>query len=371
MKENPLRGGRDGRGRGGRRWARRPSPARCCGLFRRSGRPCGRSSYGSKLNWELFDRGVEAFTWAALEEVGKDARGRGLLGDAPHGQDYARFLDEAARAAEAGQSLAMAGDSRSESPTMAPFVALRQELEKPFATGLLLWRRTGGPKGDLLQEMDSVLQVPGWTNIWTQPIDNRIDMLSTGVRTPDRRQGVRPRPGPSTASAKEVEQALKPHRPGVPGALDVVAEPIMGKGYLEIKIDREKAARYGVRVGDIQDTDRGGPGRPDHHADGRGPRPLPGARPLRPRLPRGRGGRQAAPGQPRHGGAAGGVRGHARRGPADHDRPVGRPARRRPRSRGRTVAAADPARRSGRRAHRGGAGRDQERERPAASPTSP
>jgi Cu(I)/Ag(I) efflux system membrane protein CusA/SilA len=49
---------------------------------------------------------------------------------------------------------------------------------------------------------------------------------------------------------KEVEQALKPIR----GAQYVIAEPIMGKGYLEIKIDRQKAARYGVRVGDIQDT---------------------------------------------------------------------------------------------------------------------
>src|SRR5207247_4403117 len=49
---------------------------------------------------------------------------------------------------------------------------------------------------------------------------------------------------------KEVEQALKP----IKGAQDVVAEPFMGKGYVEITIDRPKAARYGVRVGDIQDT---------------------------------------------------------------------------------------------------------------------
>src|SRR5262249_38392640 len=49
---------------------------------------------------------------------------------------------------------------------------------------------------------------------------------------------------------REVEQALKP----IPGSVDVVAEPIMGKGYLEIAIDRGKAARYGVRVGDVQDT---------------------------------------------------------------------------------------------------------------------
>src|SRR5207237_4760625 len=52
------------------------------------------------------------------------------------------------------------------------------------------------------------------------------------------------------AVAHQVEQAIRP----VEGARDVVAEPVMGKGYLEIKIDREKAARYGVRVGDIQDT---------------------------------------------------------------------------------------------------------------------
>ena len=45
---------------------------------------------------------------------------------------------------------------------------------------LLLWRKT---KADLVQEMDSVMQMPGWGNIWTQPIINRIDMLATGVRT--------------------------------------------------------------------------------------------------------------------------------------------------------------------------------------------
>ncbi|HBI46816.1 MAG TPA: hypothetical protein DDY78_28780, partial [Planctomycetales bacterium] len=139
---------------------------------------------------------------------------------------------------------------------LAPFVTLRQELEKPFASRVLFWRRTGGPKGDLHQEMDSVFQVPGWTNIWTQPIDNRINMLATGVRS---QIGVKVF-GPDSQTiadvAKEVEQALKgdAHRPGVTGALDVAADRVMGKGYLEIKIDREKAARYGVRVGDIQDT---------------------------------------------------------------------------------------------------------------------
>src|SRR5439155_787651 len=63
------------------------------------------------------------------------------------------------------------------------FVALRRELERPFAADLFLWRREPGKKGDLMQELDTVLQVPGWVNIWTQPIANRIDMLATGVRT--------------------------------------------------------------------------------------------------------------------------------------------------------------------------------------------
>src|SRR5207247_418338 len=133
---------------------------------------------------------------------------------------------------------------------LEPFVALRKELEKPFADKLFLWRRTPGPKGELMQEMDTVMQVPGWSNIWTQPIANRIDMLSTGVRTQIGVKVFGPDLETINRVCKEIEQALKPIR----GAQDVIAEPIMGKGYLEIKIDRQKAARYGVRVGDIQDT---------------------------------------------------------------------------------------------------------------------
>jgi Cu(I)/Ag(I) efflux system membrane protein CusA/SilA len=194
-----------------------------------------------KLNWELFDRGIEAFTWSALEEVAKSAQGRGLLAAAPHGDDCSRFIEEAARGADGkGQ----------EETALAPFVALRQDLEKPFGKSLFLWRREGGPKGDLLQEMDSVLQVPGWSNIWTQPIINRINMLSTGVRTQIGVKVFGADLKTINQICKEVEQAIKP----IDGARDVIAEPIMGKGYLEIQIDREKAARYGVRVGDIQDT---------------------------------------------------------------------------------------------------------------------
>src|SRR5262249_21117028 len=128
--------------------------------------------------------------------------------------------------------------------------SLREELEKPFAKKVLFWQRKGGPKGDLLQELDQVVQMPGWSNIWTQPIQNRVDMLSTGVRTQVGVKVFGPDLDTINDVCKQIEQAIKP----IPGAMDVIAEPFMGKGYLEIKIDREKAARYGVRVGDIQDT---------------------------------------------------------------------------------------------------------------------
>ncbi|MCI0460923.1 MAG: efflux RND transporter permease subunit, partial [Gemmataceae bacterium] len=194
-----------------------------------------------RINWELLDRGVEAFTWAALEEFAKGAKGQDLLSGAPHGAEYRRFAEAAAKA-RAGKDY--------DPQALEPFAALRQELEGPFKEKLFLWRRTGGPKGDLLQEMDTVIQVPGWSNIWTQPIQNRIDMLSTGVRTTIGVKVFGPDLETINTACKEIEEALKPIR----GAKDVIAEPFMGKGYLEIKIDREKAARYGVSVGDIQDT---------------------------------------------------------------------------------------------------------------------
>jgi Cu(I)/Ag(I) efflux system membrane protein CusA/SilA len=194
-----------------------------------------------QLNWELFDRGVEAFTWAALEEIGRAAKGRALLGKAPRGQEYMSFAEQSGRARNG---------KASDPKALAPFIVLREQMEKPFAQRLFLWRRTPGPKGDLMQEIDTVAQVAGWSNIWTQPIQNRVDMLSTGVRTQIGVKVFGPDLETINRVCKEVEQAIKPIR----GAQDVIAEPVMGKGYLEIKINRQKAARYGVRVGDIQDT---------------------------------------------------------------------------------------------------------------------
>jgi len=110
--------------------------------------------------------------------------------------------------------------------------------------------RPGMTKEKLLAEMTRVSQIPGVTAIWQQPIRNRIDMLATGIPT---QVGVKVF-GPDLAllekKANEIAEVIRT----VPGAADVYAEQVLGTPYLEIEVDREAAARYGVRVGDVLDV---------------------------------------------------------------------------------------------------------------------
>lgn len=110
--------------------------------------------------------------------------------------------------------------------------------------------RPGVTKADIVAELDAKLQQIGVRNGWTQPIINRINMLSTGVRTD---LGVK-----IFGSDLNVLKGLAVQAEGilknVPGAADVVAERVTGGNYLDIEIDREAAARYGVSVADIQDV---------------------------------------------------------------------------------------------------------------------
>jgi len=166
------------------------------------------------LNWELFDRAVGAADWSALEELAKLGRDRKL----------------AAREATPGE-----------------LPALRAALDGPFAAGLLLWKKT---KADLVEEMSTALQMPGWGNSFTQPIANRIEMLSTGVRLPVAVKVFGSRLDDIQRVSQEIAAVLR----GVRGAADVFPDQVTGKGYVEIKIDRKKAARYGINVGDVQDV---------------------------------------------------------------------------------------------------------------------
>ncbi|MCI0364509.1 MAG: efflux RND transporter permease subunit, partial [Phycisphaerales bacterium] len=108
----------------------------------------------------------------------------------------------------------------------------------------------GITKDDILQRLNEKLRMPGVTNIWTQPIRNRIDMLSTGIRT---QVGVKVF-GEDLATIERLSTEIGQVLRAVPGAVDLYAERITGAPYLEIDVDRTAAARYGINVGDVLDV---------------------------------------------------------------------------------------------------------------------
>ncbi|MBI2804488.1 MAG: efflux RND transporter permease subunit [Planctomycetes bacterium] len=205
-----------------------------------------------KVNWELFDRGVEFYTWYAIEELVKSATEQALVSNAPRESERELFHEAAMRARLGKGTAAPARAKLADDPdreVFKPFAEIREKLEKPFKDRVFFWPRQSGPKGDLIDdEMGRVFQVPGWSNIFTQPIINRIEMLSTGVRTDIGVKVFGPDLQTIERVCKDIEAAVKP----INGARDVVTAQAWGKGYLEIDIDREKAARYGIAVEDIQ-----------------------------------------------------------------------------------------------------------------------
>ena len=102
----------------------------------------------------------------------------------------------------------------------------------------------------LIAEMDKKLRMPGVTNIWTQPIINRIDMLATGIRS---QVGIKIF-GNDLKSLEELARRVAEVIKTVPGSVDVYPEQISGAPYIDVKINRTAAARYGIDVGTIQDA---------------------------------------------------------------------------------------------------------------------
>jgi len=193
-----------------------------------------------EVNWELFDRGTEAFSAYALEESAKAGLAAKLTEHAPQGAELEAFAADALQI--------QLGRETNQTP-YERFGSLASGLTENFRKHVFFWPRKTGPKGDLVDdEMGRVLQVPGWSNIFTQPIINRIEMLSTGVRTDIGVKVFGPDLDTIDRVCKQIEAALKP----LNGARDTIASPIMGKGYLQIDIDRRAAARYGISVEDIQ-----------------------------------------------------------------------------------------------------------------------
>ncbi|HEX6019972.1 MAG TPA: efflux RND transporter permease subunit [Burkholderiaceae bacterium] len=110
--------------------------------------------------------------------------------------------------------------------------------------------RPGMTTDELIAEMDKALQFPGVSNAWTMPIKARIDMLSTGIRTPIGIKVFGKDLGEMEKLAKEIEAVVK----GVPGTTSAFAERLTGGSYLIIEPDRMQLARYGLAVGELQDV---------------------------------------------------------------------------------------------------------------------
>ncbi|HEX2972752.1 MAG TPA: efflux RND transporter permease subunit, partial [Tepidisphaeraceae bacterium] len=170
------------------------------------------------LNWELFDYAPGMMNDYLLDRLVATAKGTSLEG----------------KAADA-----------------AALRTIRDEQTPALAKGLFLWQKS---KDDVLKEMDSELQMPGWGNAWTQPIINRVNMLATGVRTQIGVKVFGPTGKPMGEAIDEIQrvsQKIAAKLRTVSGAVDVVADQAVGKRYLEITIDREKAARYGVNMSEL------------------------------------------------------------------------------------------------------------------------
>jgi copper/silver efflux system protein len=110
--------------------------------------------------------------------------------------------------------------------------------------------RAGVTLDTLTAEMDKALQFPGISNAWTMPIKARIDMLSTGIRTPI---GVKVY-GPDLAGIDRLSRVIEAALREVPGTGSAYAERVQNGYYLEITPDRPALARYGLTVGDLQET---------------------------------------------------------------------------------------------------------------------
>ena len=109
------------------------------------------------------------------------------------------------------------------------------------------WRAGMTPE-KLVKELDARLKIPGMANVWVQPIRNRIDMLSTGIKSP---VGIKIG-GADLATLEKLGEEVERIMKTVPGVGSVIAERVTGGRYIDVKIDRLKIARYGLNIDDVQ-----------------------------------------------------------------------------------------------------------------------
>lgn len=113
------------------------------------------------------------------------------------------------------------------------------------------WRE-GLTTDDLRAELDQLVKFPGLTNAWVMPIKTRIDMLATGIKTP---VGIKVS-GPDLKEIEKIGKQLEVVLADVPGTASVYSERVAGGRYINVNIDRKRAARYGLNVADLQEVVR-------------------------------------------------------------------------------------------------------------------
>jgi copper/silver efflux system protein len=211
----------------------------------------------AKVDDELIARAAPIFTRLVLEQLLDHA----TIIDA----SVASFREVYAKVRAAGMAAAIrlhqptvaghhhgAAAKPASSPLMEPqptLDAIQAELSRSFSRRLLLWKVERDELAAFGGELDLAVQMPGWTNVWTMPIQNRVDMLATGVNTPIGIRVLGRNLDDVVRGSEEVARVLKPLK----GAVDVVADPIRGKPYIEVRLDRARAARLGVSAGEVND----------------------------------------------------------------------------------------------------------------------
>ena len=110
------------------------------------------------------------------------------------------------------------------------------------------WRK-GMTQQKLIAELDQIVKIPGLSNVWVPPIRNRIDMLATGIKSP---LGIKVA-GSNLADIERVAQDIERVVRNIPGVSSALAERLTGGRYIDIRVERAVAARYGMNVSDVQD----------------------------------------------------------------------------------------------------------------------
>jgi Cu(I)/Ag(I) efflux system membrane protein CusA/SilA len=204
----------------------------------------------ARLNGDLFDRATAVYTRLALEALlDRTTIADPKLEAAVRERKHLRSQPQVHTHHAAGHHHHHGGDAPPAPDPVPELDAVQTELTRRFAGWVLLWPKDRADLAGFGGELDRVMQMPGWTNVWTMPIQNRVDMLSTGVNTTVGIRVLGRKLDDVVRASEEIAAVVR----RVPGSADVVADPVRGKGYLEVRVDRERAARRGVSVGDVND----------------------------------------------------------------------------------------------------------------------